>query len=302
MKQQSENNKIAYRVSGVSIGVNTALSVGKLLAGFLANSSAMISDGIHSASDVLSTVGVILGIKFSSKKEDKDHEYGHERLESIASILLAMLLLATGLAIGYDGFNKLTHLSTITIPEPGMLALVAAAISIIVKEWMYWYTRRAAKKINSNALMADAWHHRSDSLSSIGAFVGILGARMGYLFLDPVASVVICLFIGKAAYDIFKEATDKLVDKSAGEIEESEIRKTVESVPGVMAIETLRTRQFGPRVLVDLEVYADNNISFREAHQISENVEAAVCETYPEVKEVMVHISPYPVTALVPVN
>ena len=203
------------KVSVVSIVVNILLSVMKLLAGIIARSGAMISDAVHSASDVFSTIIVIIGINLSSRKSDTEHQYGHERMECVAAMVLAVVLAATGLGIGYAGVVKILSFSAEGIEIPGRLALAAAVISIIVKEWMYWYTRRGAERINSGALMADAWHHRSDSLSSAGAFLGILGARLGYPVLDPLASIIICMLIAKAAYDIFRDAMDKMVDKSA---------------------------------------------------------------------------------------
>ena len=242
MKQESKkpetDQQVAMRVSGVSIFVNVVLSLFKLLAGIIAGSGAMISDAIHSASDVASTVVVIIGVNMAGKKSDKEHQYGHERLECVSSILLAGLLMVTGVGIGISGIQKIIDgTSGKNLMVPGMLALVAAVVSLVVKEWMFWYTRAAAKKINSGALMADAWHHRSDALSSIGAFVGILGARMGYPILDPVASVVICIFIAKAAIDIFRDAIDKMVDHSCDEKTVQEMREVILEVEGVRRID-----------------------------------------------------------------
>ena len=184
--------KTAMKISMVSIVGNILLSLFKALAGIVANSGAMISDAIHSASDVFSTIVVIIGIRLSGKESDKEHPYGHERMECVAAILLATILAATGLFIGWSAVKKITVQDDSALAVPGILALVAAVVSIAVKEAMFWYTRAGAKKIDSGALMADAWHHRSDALSSIGALVGIAGARMGYPILDAIASLVIC--------------------------------------------------------------------------------------------------------------
>ena len=231
-EQDRDPQKLAMHVSSVSIAVNVVLSLFKLLAGIIAHSGAMISDAIHSASDVISTVVVMIGVHLSGKQSDKEHQYGHERLECVSSIVLAGLLLVTGIGIGFSGVEKIiAGTSGEDLMTPGRLALIAAVISLVVKEWMFWYTRAAAKKINSGALMADAWHHRSDALSSVGAFVGILGARLGYPILDPIASVVICLFIAKAAVDIFQDAINKMVDRSCDEKTENEIRQVVAKVP-----------------------------------------------------------------------
>jgi len=187
--------KIAERVSYITIAVNCILSVFKLIAGFLAHSGAMISDAVHSASDVFSTIIVIIGVRLSTKESDKEHPYGHERLECVAAIVLAMILFITGLSIGSQAITIIVSGEYQDLQAPGLLALIAAVMSIVVKEAMYWYTRFYAKKIDSGAMMADAWHHRSDAFSSIGSFIGILGAMLGFPVLDPIAAVVICFFI-----------------------------------------------------------------------------------------------------------
>lgn len=297
MKQESKkpetDQQVAMRVSGVSIFVNVVLSLFKLLAGIIAGSGAMISDAIHSASDVASTVVVIIGVNMAGKKSDKEHQYGHERLECVSSILLAGLLMITGVGIGISGIQKIIDgTSGKDLMVPGMLALVAAVVSLVVKEWMFWYTRAAAKKINSGALMADAWHHRSDALSSIGAFIGILGARMGYPILDPIASVVICIFIAKAAIDIFRDAIDKMVDHSCDEKTVQEMRKVILETEGVQRIDVLRTRLFGPKIYVDIEIAADDDMTLKEAHTIAEEVHRSIEKKFAEVKHCMVHVNP----------
>ena len=289
----STENALAMKVSGVSIAVNLLLSVFKLIAGILAHSGAMISDAVHSASDVGSTFIVMIGVTLSGKKSDKEHQYGHERMECVSSIILSGLLLATGLGIGLGGVEnivKSSHGEAIVIP--GMLALVAAVVSIVVKEWMFWYTRGAAKKINSGALMADAWHHRSDAMSSVGAFVGIFGARMGFPILDPLASVVICLLIVKASVDIFRVAIDKMVDRSCDEKTEKVMRETILKVDGVIRIDLLQTRLFGSKMYVDIEIAADGAQTLDAAHEIAEKVHHAIEETFTEVKHCMVHVNP----------
>ena len=286
------NEQIAMQVSANSIAVNLMLSIFKLIAGLMASSGAMISDAIHSASDVFSTIIVIIGVKISGKASDEDHPYGHDRFECVASIILAILLGVTGVGIGLTGVQKLTAGHYDTLAVPGVLALAAAVISIVVKEIMYWYTRNAAKKINSGALMADAWHHRSDALSSVGAFIGILGARMGYPILDPIASVVICIFIWKAAYDIFKDAVDKMVDKSCDEKTIQKMREVIASQTGVENIDLLQTRLFGAKIYVDIEIAADKTLSLENAHEIAQRVHDAVEKNFPLVKHCMVHVNP----------
>lgn len=292
-KATLDDHGIAMRVSGITILVNVLLSIGKLLTGILAHSGAMISDAIHSASDVISTFVVIIGVKLANKKSDKEHQYGHERLECVSAIILAGILLVTGIGIGSAGVETIiAGTGGNQLTTPGVMALAAAVISILVKEWMYWYTKSAARKIHSDALMADAWHHRSDSLSSIGALLGIIGARMGYPILDPLASVVICFFVAKAAIDIFKDAVEKMVDHSCDEKTENEMKKTIQSISGVERIDLLQTRLFGSKIYVDIEIAADETMTLKEAHEIAEKVHHVIEENFLDVKHCMVHVNP----------
>ncbi|MCD8051767.1 MAG: cation diffusion facilitator family transporter [Clostridiales bacterium] len=284
--------KIAYRVSWTSVWGNILLAAFKLAAGLLAHSSAMISDAVHSASDVFSTFTVMIGVRLSSRQADADHEYGHERLECIASLLLAALLAVTGLGIGYSGIQKIAQASYGQLEAPGRLALVAAVASIVCKEAMYWYTRRAAKQTGSSALMADAWHHRSDALSSIGSLIGIWGARMGWPVLDPAVSLVICLFILKVSYDVFRQAVNELTDRSCPAYIEEEMRLSILRQTGVERLDLLRTRQFGTRVYVDVEIAADGELSLTQAHGIAQRVHDAIEREFPSVKHCMVHVNP----------
>lgn len=291
MKKKTDK-QIAMRVSSVSILGNVALSVIKLIAGIVANSGAMISDAVHSMSDVISTFVVIIGYNFSSKGSDKDHPYGHERLECIAALFLSAILFVTGAGIGLEGFNKILEGNYGQLAIPGAIALVAAVISIVFKEWMFLYTRHAAKTINSSSLMADAWHHRSDALSSVGSFIGIFGARLGFPILDPIASVVICLFILKAAFDIASDAVDKLTDKACDEKTVKEMIKLIERQPGVVNIDEIKTRLFGNKIYVDVEISVDGNITLNEAHDIAQNVHDVIEHQFEHVKHCMVHVNP----------
>ena len=284
---------IATRVSVISIIVNVFLTAFKLLAGIIANSGAMISDAIHSASDVFSTIIVIIGVFLSSKESDKEHQYGHERMECVVSILLAVILFITGISIGISGLEKILARNYEVLQIPGTLALIAAIVSIVVKEWMYWFTINAAKKINSTALTADAWHHRSDAFSSIGAMIGIMGAKLGFPVLDSVASVVICLFICKAAIDIFKDSINKMVDRSCSEDVVVKITELILKQEGVLGIDLIQTRLFGSKIYVDIEISADGNKSLKEAHKIAENIHDIIEQEVDNVKHCMVHINPH---------
>ncbi len=282
----------ATRVSMVSIIGNLLLSAFKALAGVIAHSGAMVSDAVHSASDVFSSIIVIIGIRISSKDSDSDHPYGHERFECVAAIILAVILFITGLFIGIGAVKSIFsgHYEALTVP--GLLALIAAVISIFTKEAMFWYTRHYAKKLDSGALMADAWHHRSDALSSVGALIGIAGARMGFPVLDPIASLVICAFILKAAYDIFKDAIDKMVDHSCDEATENALLQCALAQNGVLDVDLLQTRVFGNKIYVDIEICADGTKTLSQGHAIADHVHSAIEKNFPRVKHIMVHVNP----------
>ena len=288
---QEQNAKcVTMRISAVGIVCNVALTLFKLIAGIVANSSAMIADAVHSASDIVGSFVVMIGAVISNKAPDTEHPYGHEKLECIASVILGNILVAVGALIGYNGILKIVSGETLT--APGTLALIAAVASIVVKEALYWYTILGAKKINSVSLKAEAWHHRSDALSSIGSFVGILGARLGVPVLDPIASVVICLFIFKVAYGIFRESIDRLIDHACCDETVEQMRETLAAVPGVLAVDDIKTRLFGSRTYVDVEIAADGDLPLREAHAIAEAAHHTLEREFPEVKHCTVHVNP----------
>ena len=282
----------ATRVSIVSMTGNALLTVFKFLAGIVAHSGAMISDAVHSASDILSGLIVVVGVRLSGRAADKGHPYGHERFECVAALLLAVVLAIVGGGIGLNAVKALMRNDYSGQAAPGLLALIAAAVSIVSKEAMFWYTWRSAVRIQSTALKAEAWHHRSDALSSIGALIGIAGARMGVPAMEPVASLVICVFILKAAYQCFRDAIDQMVDHSCGEALETAIRESAEGQEGVLGVDMLHTRMFGSRVYVDLEIRADKDLPLSAAHAIAERVHDGIEKTFPQVKHIMVHVNP----------
>lgn len=293
-RYMTEDNfqKTADKVTTITIIGNIVLSIIKLIAGIIAKSNAMISDAIHSASDVFSTFVVIIGIRMASKKPDKEHPYGHERFECVAAIILAGILFITGAGIGLTALKNIISGDYNSIETPGKLAMFAAIISIISKEAMYWYTRYYAKKIDSSSLMADAWHHRSDALSSIGALIGIAATRMGYKVMDSVASLIIFVFIVKASYDIFKDAIDKMIDHSCDEETEKQLSACINRHEGVLGIDLLQTRIFGNKIYVDVEILVDGNKSLNEAHNIAQSVHNDIEKEFPKVKHVMIHVNP----------
>ena len=292
MQKCKTNKKTAYKVSLVTIFANVVLAIFKMIAGIVAKSGAMISDAIHSASDVFSTIIVMIGIKAANKQADDKHQYGHERLECVAAILLAVVLCITGAGIAIDGVNKIMQGFNGTLAIPGMLALVAAVVSIVVKEGMFWYTKHYAKKINSGAMMADAWHHRSDALSSVGSLIGVGGAMLGLPILDPVASLVICIFIFKAAIDIAKDALDKMIDTACDEQQVEKIKTVILLVDGVLGIDDVKTRLFGDKIYIDIEICCDGNLTLFESHDIAEQVHDLLEQTFDNVKHCTVHVNP----------
>ena len=290
--EQNSFKAVATRVSTVSIIINLLLAGFKFIAGVVGHSGAMISDAVHSSSDVIGSLIVIIGVRMSEKASDADHPYGHERMEDVASLILAGILFVAGLSIGKEALLSILDGSYQTSVSPGVLALVAAIVSIVIKEGMFWYTWLNAKKISSGALKAEAWHHRSDALSSVGALIGIGGALLGVRIMEPIASIIICLFILKVAIDIFREATDRMVDHACDSEIEENIRRCAEEQEGVIKVDMLRTREFGRKIYVDLEISADGSITLRQGHDIAQQVHDKIESTFPNVKHIMVHVNP----------
>jgi len=283
--------KIVKKLSGVGIFGNVLLAGFKLFAGILGKSGAMVSDAVHSLSDVFATLIAYVGVRMSMVKEDAEHPYGHERLECVASLILALILAGTGLGIGYSGLRKLLFTRD-SIEVPTLLPLIAAVVSIVVKEAMFWYTMYYAKRLDSAAFKADAWHHRSDAISSVGSFIGIGLARLGFPIMDPIAGLLICLLILKVAFDIFQDALNKMIDTSCDRVFEQKVRTFVGEQPGVQKIDLLRTRQFGNKIYIDLEIAVQRDMSLVEAHSIAERVHDNVEQEFPKVKHVMIHVNP----------
>ena len=286
-----DEKKVFDRLSRIGILGNILLAAFKLFAGIFGKSGAMVSDAVHSLSDVFATVIAWIGVRLSKRKEDTEHPYGHERLECLASLALGLILAGTGIGIGWSGIRKLLWDSG-SIEIPTMLPLIAAVVSIVVKEGMYQYTMHYAKLLDSAAFKADAWHHRSDAISSVGSFIGIGMAKLGFPVMDPVASLIICALILKVAFDISRDAVNKMLDTSCDNQFEQNLRAFVGSQDGVERIDLLHTRQFGNKIYVDLEIAVESDISLIDAHRIAERVHSAVEREYPNVKHVMIHVNP----------
>lgn len=287
-----DKTAVTKQVAAVGVGGNVALSAIKLIAGIMGNSTAMISDAIHSLSDVFATAIAFIGVRLAERDADATHPYGHERFECVASLMLGLILAGTGLAIGYSSIETIATRSYTSASAPTIVALAAAVLSIVVKEGMFWYTRHWARVLNSSAFMADAWHHRSDALSSVGSLIGIGGAMLGAPVLEPIACVAICLCILKVAYDILKDAVEKMLDTACDEQYEADLGSFIRAQEGVKTLDKLRTRKFGNRIYIDAEIGVDGELRLRDAHAIAEHVHNAVEKQYPNIKHIMIHENP----------
>lgn len=284
--------KMIKQVSAVGIFGNILLVIFKLFAGIIGNSAAMVSDAVHSASDVVATLVAFIGVRASKKEADSKHPYGHERIECVASLILGSILFMTGIGIGIASIKKIILGQSDGIESPKEIALIAAIISIATKEVMFRYTRAVAKKLNSDAFMADAWHHRSDAFSSIGSLIGIGAAMLGFKIMDPIAGLIICIFIFKIAFDVIMVAISKMLDTSCGKEYEDKMSDFISAQDGVIGVDLLRTRTFGNKIYVDAEISVDGDLRLREAHSIAERVHNEVENNFDNIKHIMIHVNP----------
>lgn len=284
----------ADRLSVMSVCGNAVLAAFKFFAGTAGGSQAMVADAAHSLTDLVSTGIAWLGVRAGRRPADADHPYGHERLECVAALILSVVLAAAGAGIAWPALTRL--LAGQVAGQPGAIALAAAGASVLVKEWMFRVTKREARKMGSPAFLADAWHHRSDAFSSVGALIGVGGSMLGISVLDSIAGLVICGFVLKAAWDVAADALRRMLDVSCGEAYEARLAAHVGAQPGVERIDLLRTRLFGCRVCVELEIGIAEVCSFAAAHAIQEQVHGSVEAAFPDVKHVCVHANPVPDT------
>lgn len=269
--------KEIFKVTIVGGIVNVILVVFKFVAGFLGHSSAMIADAFHSLSDFVSDIVVLAFVRVSGKPEDTDHAYGHGKYETLASLIVGVLLVGVGVLLAIDSIKAcIDFWQGGTLPQPNWWALSAAIISILLKESLYHYTMRAAKKVDSTALAANAWHHRSDSLTSIAALIGIGGAMLlgpKWAVLDPLAAAIVSIFIVKASFSLMKPAVDELLEKSLPQSEIEEIEKIVSSTPGVIRFHHLRTRRVGPGRAIEMHIKMQPDMTLHDAHEIASELE-----------------------------
>lgn len=280
----------ARKVSIVTIIANAVLAVAKLVVGLIAGSVSVLSDAVHTFSDVGTTFAVMVGLKLSSSSADSDHPYGHQRIESLVSVLLAIALGGTAVLIGVEGAQSLWSGKR---AEPSIAALIVTVLSIGGKEWMFRYTKAAATRLNSLSLMADAWHHRTDAVSSIAVLVGVGGNMLGVWWLEPVAAIGVSVLILKAAFDILREAFSQLTDRSLAQEDLDKISEIARSTDGVKAIDDLRARISGNVAFVDIDIAVERTLTVEEAHTIAEAVHDRVEAAGLRVQHCMVHVNPW---------
>ncbi|MFA6846470.1 MAG: cation diffusion facilitator family transporter [Sphaerochaetaceae bacterium] len=288
-----KKNRLAERISLINIACNGLLAISKITIGITASSSALVSDGVNNATDVISNVIVIIGVSMSQKASDNEHQYGHEKLECLASIILGLLFIVVGVSLGFEGIKAIVTGSYKNFPRPEMMAVVMAVISIIVKLLMYIYNHAGAVKLNSSALRASASDCLSDVLATSGGIIGILGARLGFLPADSLASVVISVFVIRLGIKVFQDGTDKMVDHALPTQTIQKIGETIEHINGVRALDDIKTREFGARAYVDVEIACDGNLRLYQAHAVAQKVHDVIEKEFPEVKHCMVHVNPY---------
>ncbi len=287
--EQNTRYRELKKTSLVTIAANTLLAAAKAAVGAMSGSVAVLSDAAHTFSDIFTTLMVLVGLKVSGREADDGHPYGHQRIESIISFCLAIALALTALYLGFEGVARLISRE---VARPSWLALGVTVISIASKEWMFWYTRARAIKYDSGSMMADAWHHRTDSISSVAVLIGVAGTFLGLWYLDSAVTIVVCLIILKAAFDIGKTAGGQLTDRSADGEVCRDIERTALEVEGVEGVDLLRTRLSNNIIFVELEVSVDSGLSVAQGHDIAERVHDTIEARCGNVGHCAVHVNP----------
>ncbi len=294
--ETKEREKKIYRVTLTGSVVNVILLVFKFIAGILGGSAAMIADAVHSLSDFLTDIIVIAFVRISSKPEDEDHDYGHGKYETLATSIIGLALLMVGLYIFYNGARQIWDvMHGAEIEQPGLVALIAAIVSILLKEWTYRFTASVGKKVESQAVIANAWHHRSDALSSIGTAIGIGGAILlgkGWAVLDPVAALVVSVFIVKTALGLLSTSSGELLEKSLPKEVEKKIVEIVESEPEVSKVHHLCTRRIGNNIAIEMHIRMPGEISLKDSHTRASNIERKLRQHFGEHTHINLHVEP----------
>lgn len=286
---KQENYKAAVRVTQIGAGADTLLTLSKLIIGFLGNSAALVAEGLHSAADLLFDIVVLIGMRIARKEVDADHPYGHGKYESLATLILALILLSVAVGIVWDAVGRIQNPN---LEAPAPLTLWVAAGSMIIKEFLYQYTLRVGRRIGSKIIVANAWHHRSDAIASFAALIGIAGALMGWPILDPVAAIGVAFFVGKVGVVIAIESLRELTD--AATAIDKEIHDTIQRIinehPEVQSAHLVKARKMGPDIMVDVHVVVDTFLSVSEGHQIADEVEKTLMKEVHDITSVMVHV------------
>lgn len=292
----TSREKSIYRVTWIGSIVNFLLLVFKFLAGLLGHSSALVADAVHSLSDFITDIIVIVFVKISGKPEDDDHRYGHGKYETLATALIGLALFAVGIGLLVGGAMKVADVfNGATLPAPSMVALIAAAVSIVSKEILYRYTVRIGKNLNSQAVVANAWHHRSDAFSSIGTLIGIGGAIFlgeKWRILDPIAAIVVSAFIIKVAIDLIKPCVDELLERSLPAETEKKILDIISSFPEVSSPHHLRTRRIGNHIAIEVHLRMDGNTTLENAHTLATKVEMQLRSEFGQDTHIGIHMEP----------
>lgn len=288
--------KEIYTVTLTGSAVNAVLILLKFVAGFVGRSSAMVADAVHSLSDFVSDVIVLVFVKIAGKPKDEGHDYGHGKFETLATMIIGVLLVCVGIGIMVNGIEAVVRsVNGEALPRPTMLPLVIAVVSIVSKEWLYRYTIKAGQRLGSQAVVANAWHHRSDAVSSLGTLVGIGGAMFlgdRWRIMDPIAAIIVSLFIIKSGYEIVKPCVDELLEASLPEAQEREIVSLVMSVPGIVFVHNLRTRRLGNEIAVDLHAKMDGNQTLQDAHEKATAAENAIKSAFGDNSVINIHMEP----------
>lgn len=295
MDNELREKKI-YRVTLAGSLINLVLLVFKFAAGILGSSAAMIADAVHSLSDFFTDIVVMLFVKISNKPQDKDHDYGHGKYETLATAIIGVALMGVGAMICYNGMQKVyAAFSGNVLPSPGMVALIAALASIALKEWAYRFTAGVGRKVGSQAVVANAWHHRSDAFSSIGTALGIGGAILlgnNWTVLDPIAAIIVSIFILRTAYNILRKAMDELLEKSLTDDVEEEITSIAESEPEVSEVHHLKTRRIGNNIAIEMDIRMNGSISLYDSHQHATNIERKLRSRFGKDTHIRLHAEP----------
>ncbi|HUI33112.1 MAG: cation diffusion facilitator family transporter [Dysgonamonadaceae bacterium] len=289
--------KIIRNATLVGSVLNLLLTVAKILAGVIGKSSAMIADGVHSLSDLVTDIIVLVFIKVSGKERDKNHQYGHGKYETFATMLISFALMIVGAGIFWSGAKKVfDSINGEIIEQPGYIALYAALISIIAKEGLYWYTKIIGVKVNSQAMVANAWHHRSDAFSSIGTALGVSGAILlgeQWRVLDPIAGIIVSFFIFKVAWNIANPSIKELMESALPEETESNITEIIKNTPGVLGFHNLKTRKIGAIFAVEVHIKVDKYLTVESSHEIATQIEKSLRNKLGKQSHIGIHVEPY---------